>query len=933
MKNSLLTILVIILCQSAFSQGFRVSGLVRDSTENSTLIGVNLILRSVRDTTRWQGTVTDVDGKFQFNNIRPGAYLLKSTYIGYTNYQKRIFIRSGDIDLGTIKMNQSLTTLKGVEINATQIGVQQKGDTIQFNANAYKTNRDATAEDLITKMPGITSDATGVKAQGENVQQILVDGKVFFGDDANIALKNLPAEVIDKIEVFDRLSEQAQFTGFDDGQTRKTINIVTKKGISNGKFGKVYAGVGENGRYAGGGNVNAFKGQRKLSVIGLTNNINQQNFSNEDLLGIAESNNAQGNNGGGGGRGGRGGGGGGGAGRSSQGGSQNNFMVGQQSGISTTHAMGINYSNEWDKIELTGSYFLNNADNIRRTNLERIFITGDSGLFYNERNNATSKNFNQRLNFRLELDLDSANSIVISPSVSQQINKSNSALEGGYSTLSFLEQQILNGNYSYNAGYNFSNNILLRHRFHKRGRSISWNLTTNLSDRDANSDLHSLNDDIVGDTTIHTDQESKQFTKSNTYSSNIAFTEPIAKTGQLQINYTISLTNSDTDKKTFNLNNETGEYTDLNAFLSNVFKNTYLSNRGGISYRFNNRKINFTSGLNYQQADLVNNQEFPTAPELKRSFQNLLPQLTFNYRIARANNLRVIYRTATNAPSISQLQNVVNNRNPLFLKTGNPNLKQDYQQQLTLRYGKTNLDKGSSFLIFLYGNYVKDYIGNTTFIAQRDTVVNGVPLSRSTQLTYPVNVPENWNARTFVTLGLPLGFMKSNVNMNTGFNYNRTPAFINGNRNLAHNYSFSEGIVIGSNHEKIDFTISYTASYVIVKNTINTKSDNNYFNHVSSVRLTWQPWKGMVCSSNLLNTMYSGLGSGFNQSIWFWNASLGYKFLKDQALEVKINAFDILSQNKSINREVTETYIEDSRTNALTQYFMLMATYTLRNFK
>jgi hypothetical protein len=928
-KHLLLIIAAVAAGNISFAQTFSVSGLMIDSASREPLPGVTVVLRAARDTTKWKGTLTGIDGKFRFENVAPGAYRLKATYIGYEAERKFIMVRSADVDAGTLKISQSAVALKAVEVTDTQIRVQQKGDTLQYNANAFKTNRDGNAEDLITKMPGITVDGSGVKAQGENIQQILVDGKPFFGDDPNITLKNLPAEVIDKIEVFDRLSEQSQFTGFDDGQTRKTINIVTKKGVNSGEFGKIYAGAGENGRYIAGGNMNAFKGERKFSVIGLSNNINQQNFSNEDLLGVSGNSTSSG----GGGRGGRGGGGG----RNNGGGNNNssNFQVGQQSGISTTHAMGVNYSNEWKKLELSGSYFFNNSDNDRRTSLERTFIAQrDSGLVYTERNKATSPNFNHRLNMRLEYELDSANSLVITPALSQQRNTSRSALTGDYFTAEDPERHLNNGNYSYNSGYNFSNNLLFRHRFKKRGRSASVNASVTLNDRDANSSLRSLDEDFLNDTTVRIDQQSDQFTSSDTYSSNIAFTEPMGKSGQFQVNYTVSLTKSNTSKQTYDINPETGDHINLDTLLTNVFENTYLSNRGGASYRFNTKKYNFMTGLNFQYADLASNQDFPKPFELQRSFQNLLPQAMFNYKFSPGANLRFNYRTATNAPSVSQLQNVVNNRNPLFLRSGNANLKQDYQHTFTLRYGRTNFKTASSFMIFLFGSYVKDYIGNATFRAEGDTTVNGVRLTqRGTQLTYPINVPQNWNARTFVTLGTPLPVIKSNLNFNTGFNYNRTPALINGRTNLAHNYSISEGIVLGSNHEMIDFTISYTANYVIVKNTLQTGSDNNYFTHLTSLRLVWQPWKGLVFNSNLVNTVYTGLGEQFNQSIWFWNAAIGYKLLKDKSLDIRISGFDLLNQNRSINREVTETYIEDSQTNALTRYYMVMITYDLRKFK
>jgi hypothetical protein len=340
------------------------------------------------------------------------------------------------------------------------------------------------------------------------------------------------------------------------------------------------------------------------------------------------------------------------------------------------------------------------------------------------------------------------------------------------------------------------------------------------------------------------------------------------------------------------------------------------------------------AGINYQHAKLSSDQEFPYAFSLDRSFQNILPQASLNVKFAEGENLRIMYRTSTDAPSVSQLQNVVDNRNPLFLRTGNPDLKQDFNHALTIRYGKTNVDKSSSLLLYLYGNYITDYIGNAAFIANRDTTLNDITLNRGTQLSYPVNMDGFWNARTFVTFGMPVKTIKSNLNLNTGFTYNRTPAQINTDKNLANNYTISQGVVVSSNiSERIDFTVSYTANYTVVKNTLQKQADNNYFNHTSSVRLNWQFWKGLVFDTNLTNTLYSGLSEEYNQSIWFWNAAVGYKLLKDESLEIKINAFDILNRNNSISRDVSETYIEDRRTNVLTRYFMLIVTYNLRNFK
>ncbi|HEY9049218.1 MAG TPA: outer membrane beta-barrel protein [Ohtaekwangia sp.] len=913
--------------QGVLAQAPSLSGIVADSTDHTALIGVTVLLQQAGDTTRRTGTVTDVEGKFSFTGIKPGRYIVKLSYIGYAPCLVRVRITDAPVDLGNIALSLSSTTLKAVEIKGASIQVEQKGDTLQYNANAFKTNRDATAEDLITKMPGLTSDNTGVKAQGEAVQQILVDGKQFFGDDATLALKNLPAEIIDKIEVFDRLSEQSQFTGFDDGQTRKTVNIVTKKGKNNGQFGRVYGGMGENGLYIAGGNINSFKGNRKLSLVGLSNNINQQNFSTEDLLGVTSSSGSSQGGGGGGNRGQRGGG----------NGSSNNFSVGQQNGISTTHSVGLNYADVWSKkVNVTGSYFFNRADNEQITNLRRQYITQqDSGLVYNERSRANSVNSNHRFNLRLEYTIDTANSIVVTPQFNYQKNNAKSSLQGDYAAATHdLESSLANTNQSDNAGYTFSNAILYRHRFRKRGRSWSVSLNTNINNRDGSTNLYSLNKyQSPADSTI-VDQQSSQYTDSYTLSTNIAYTEPVGKHGQVQLNYTPSYTSSKTDKHTYDRNADTNAYTHLDTLLTNVFDNRYITNRGGVSYRFNNRKLNFSSGVNYQYAKLTGDQYFPYTFAIDRAFQNVLPQATFNYRFKAGENLRIMYRTATDAPSVSQLQNVVDNRNPLFLKTGNPELVQDYSHNLTIRYGRTNNDKSSSLLFLVAGSLTQNYITNASYIASRDTVVQGIFLNRGTQLSYPVNINGYATMRTLLTYGLPVAFLKSNMNLSTGFTYNRMPAVINGARNLANNYGISQGLVLSSNvSEDVDFTLSYTANYTIVKNTLQKQSDNNYFNQTGSFKLTWLFWKGFVLTSTLNNTLYRGLSATYDQSIWFWNAGLGYKFLKDKSLEVKVTAFDIFNQNNVISRDVTQTYIEDRQTNVLTRYFMLTLTYSIRHFK
>jgi len=928
----LLGFILLFVAHTSIAQPYSISGKIIESNDTTGLIGVTIVAYPGNDSANSAGGVTDETGSFIIPNLQPGNYTVKASYIGFNTFTRSINIINSDVSVETITLLPSSTTLKTVNVTEKQVRVQQLGDTSQFNAGAYKTNPDANAEDLVTKMPGVTSESGTLKVNGEDVKRILVDGKPFFGDDPNTAMKNLPAEVIDKIQVFDRLSDQAQFTGFDDGNAEKTINIVTKPGKNNGQFGKVYAGYGTDNRYIAGANINLFKGVRKISLIGLSNNINQQNFSTEDLAGVVGTSSGQGRGGMAGGQ--RGGNTRGGGGPRGDGGASN-FLVGQQGGITGTNAIGLNYTNEWNnKLKVNGSYFFNNTNNDNNSTLTRNYVLAqDSGLVYNENSISNTKNTNHRLNARIEYNIDSNNSLIITPRVSIQNSELTRQLDGSNTRIGNFVSSTSNTNNSQTTAYSLSNDILYRHKFAKKGRTASINITTQANDRSTDGTTYSLNQFV--DSFYILDQVYN--TKSNGYtlSSSINYTEPITSKSQLQIEYRPSLTNNIADKQTYDRDTIADTYTDFNNLLSNKYNNTYTSHTGGLSYRFNNEQFNFMAGVNGQYATLEGEQEFPYVFSLSKDFQAILPQAMFNYKFSKSKNLRIMYRTSTNAPSVSQLQNVVDNTNPLLLTTGNPDLKQDYQHRLILRYGATNTKTARNFFVFAFANFANNYIGNATYIPTSDsTFTDGIRIARGGQLSRPVNLDKYFNARSFITYGMPVEAIKSNLNLNLGGSYTHTPALINNAVNFSNNYSTNAGFTLGSNiSENVDFTLGYTGNYSVVRNTLQTQLDNTYFSQATTLKFNWIFLKGFVFNTNFSHNLYTGVTQDFTEQFFLWNASFGYKFLKDRSLEAKITAFDILNQNRAFAQTSTETYNEDSRTDVLQRYLMLQVTYTLRNFK
>ncbi len=885
-------------------------------------------LRDQADSSLVKTGISDSKGKFTLDGLVPGGLIFKVSTIGYQEYIDLFTLKDTTKDLGIITLNKRGKDLSTVTIISKAPPVVQKGDTSQFSANQYKVNPDATTEDLIKKMPGITVDKDGtVTAQGEQVKKITIDGKDFFGDDASAALKNLPSEIVDKIQVFDRLSDQAQLTGFDDGNSQKAINIVTKTAIKNGQFGRAYAGYGTDERYAAGGNVSFFKGDRRLSVVANFNNINQQNFGSQDLLGVTSG--ASANRGGpGGGRGGRGGG---------MGGSES-FSVGQASGISKTNALGFNYSDKWGKkVNVTGSYFYNNStnNNASVTNIETL---GAAKQFSFQDANSNTKNNNHRINMRLEYKIDSNNTLFIIPSVNLQDNKtaSLSSLRTTNAVGDSVNSSLANSNSDRN-GYNIRNNIMYRHSFPKKGRTLSLGFNTTFTKNVGESviDAKYRYYDSLG--VFTRDSLQNQFTDNNTngytLGGSVAYTEPIGKKGQLQIDYNPSFQKNKADQQTYLFDGS--KYTQFDTTLSNRFDNTITTHNAGISYRLSPSKDEqFSVGVNFQHSNLESQRIFPTTTNVDQSFTNFLPNAMWRKKLSAYSNIRVFYRASTNFPSVTQLQDVVNLSNPLRVSSGNPELKQSYTHFLAGRYSYTNTKTSRSFFANIFLQSAGDYISNAIFVAQKDSVIQqGIVLNKGSQLTKPVNLDGYRNLRTFFTYSMPIKVLKTTVNLNAGFTYAKLPGQVNYIPTVTDNYTYNGGIVLASNiSEYIDFNLSYNANFNDARTTGGTVSTSNYVNQAIGGTLNLLNKKGWFIQNDISSQSYSGLSGGLDQRYTLWNAAIGKKFLKNRAGELKLSVFDLLKENQSITRTVTGTEITDSQSEVLQQYFMLTFTYNLKNF-
>lgn len=933
---------LLLLPSLASAQVTSIKGRFLDPASNAPVPQVAVKLTSFADTADVKKATAKDDGTFEITGLGVHSYRLEATRVGYSPLKQVIRVSELNQNLGVLQLMPEAVNIAGVTVTESPAPAIQKADTTEFRASAVKTGKDATAEDLVQKMPGVTVENGQVKSQGENVQQVLVNGRPFFGSDPAAAMRNLPAEVVDRIQVYDRSSDQAEFSGFDDGQQQKTMNFILRD--QKARFGKVYGGFGDENRYQGGGNATWLKGVNRITLIGLSNNINQRNFSPMDLFG-AMSGNAGGGGGGprmmmmGGGFRPPGGGGGGGMrfmGGGGGGFDPSSFFVNQQGGITTTHSGGANYAGQWGKkLAVTASAFVNDMDNENAQLMQRQFLPPqDSLAFYDQTTGSDNKNGNQRFDARFEWTIDSLNSVIVQPRLYFQQNRSRNLTNATNSTLAGSIVNSSDGlTRNHTTGNNLSNRVTLRHRFAKRGRNISADVNMGHNERDGDRAQRSLSqfiqNNVASADTV--DQLTNSGSITNSISTRIAFTEPLTKTWQAQLTYNPQYTRSESDARALALD-PARAYTQLDSTQSNSFTNRNTVQNGGAAVLYTKGPWRWLSQASVQQAKLQSEQEFPETRSFSRTFSDVLPSMTLSANFANRRNMRINWNTSTAPPSINQLQNVVDNSNPLSLSAGNPDLRQTYVNSFSVRMSEADPMRSKSRFLFMNLVRTSHPISNATFTAPSDTVVDGIALARGTQLTRPENLDEAaWTANAFAVYSRPAKFLKSIVSVNGGGSFNQTPSRINAGINRSKTWSVRYGSVLASNiSQNLDFTVSYQGNYNITRNSLSTSTTGDYYAHTLGLRLNMVAKHGIVIRQEASHNLQSGVSNGFDQNVLLWNTTLGKKFFKNDVGELRVTLTDVLQQDRSVSRSFTESYIQDSRDRTLGRFVQAVFTY---NFK
>lgn len=894
--------------QSIKGQSLSISGSILDNDTKMPLYGA---YASIKDSIGGQTNtvMTDMKGKFIITNLFLNHnYLLKISFLGYQSQELTFRKFNRSVNLGKIHLSIQTNVIGEVLIKKAVSLAIQRGDTTEMAASSFKTNPDATADDLIKKMPGITYENGVVKAHGEEVLKILVDGKDFFGDDPSVTLNNFPSDAIDKIQVFDRLSEQAQFTGFDDGQSVKTINIVTKPDRKNSVFGKCYLGTDADSKYTAGGNLHLFNNKTRISFLGLSNNINRQNFSADELAGVSSSKN-------------------------------DGFVIGQQVGVNTTNATGFNLNTVKKKINLTGSYFFNNNNNItNQLILKDKFLAPLPDHYASERDTNSGKKINHRFNFRLEYTIDSSNILIFIPKISLQsgngdkfaakkTTKESNGLE------KFVNESGIASNNN-NTSYNLSNELVYRHKFGLSRRSFSVSIKTSMNNKSSDVLQNGFFRPSL-DNIISADQSTNSRNNGYDLSASLVYIEPLSKKSMLYFNYIASYSHTKKDKETYSTDSVGNLLAHIDT-LSNLFSNDYTNNRFGVSYKIKSKRIKFSLGADFQHAVNKGQQLYPGVYSVNKPFDRWLPSLLFQVKKNQKNNLKFFYRTSTNEPGISLLQNVIDNSQRSEISIGNPDLLQEYTHALTCNYFFGNPEKKMNYSILLSGKYTLDYIGTQVYTAMSDTILHvqhiDIILPKNNQLSHPVNFDHAINIKSLFSMGLPLKVIGCNINCFTGFNYSQTPGYIGERLNIYHLYNLTDGVQVSSNiSERVDFNVTYSWNFNRIINSGLTNFSNEritYRYQVISAKTTNAIGKYWVMQQSANAQIYMGFNN-FNQNTLVWNVYLARKVGRSNQGELRFSITDILNQNKNITHNVTPQYVSDANSNTLHRLFMLMFTYNL----
>jgi len=881
-----------------------ISGTVAESGTSEPLIQASVRLLASRDSNVVKTAVSDIDGRFSISGVKAGRYIVEASYVGYSSQYLNINLRK-NMQLDTMLLSPSSIMLKEATVVGIRTPIKVMEDTVEFNADSYKTQPNAVVEDLLKRLPGVEVDSEGkITSNGKSVSKILIDGKEFFADDPTVASRNLPVSMVDKLQVVDRKSDLARITGVDDGEEETVINLTVKKGMNNGWFGTAEAGYGTDSRYKASFNVNRFWNGNQITFLGGANNVNEMGFGD---------------------------------------GASGRFRrFGGSTGVTASKALGVNFNvGKEDIIRVGGDVMYSYTDRDTWQSTNRQYLFSDSTSYYDNERTARDRGHNLRADLRVQWKPDSFNTVDFRPNFSWNRNDSwsnDSSLTSAGDAMRSPVSRSINSDMSRGTSVEFGGTFIYNHSFRsRRGRSFSVYANYRFSNVRERSDSYSWNRFFqLGDSIDLYDQWTDNRTWSNSVRARLSWTEPIGNVRNgnfITLAYSISYRWNNSDRLTYD---HPVEWPDgwggepviadelvFNDELSNRFRNTYMNQdiRAGYKHVAKNATLDVGLSLVPQTSRSINLLDDARSIP-RRNVLNIAPYLRYRMKFSKSSSLNMFYAGRSSQPSMAQLQPVADMTNPLNIVVGNPYLKPTFSHNFNLRFQNFNLESQRSIMAMVFANMTQNSIvSRTTFDA-----------STGGKTTTYENVNGVWNVRAMTMYSQPLRNKTFTINNHLMGFYSRGVGFNNGERNVSGSFSINESFGIAWRPENLELELRPRYSFQHVSNSLASQPGRDVHSYGGMFNATYYTPFGLVIGTDLNYSATSGYSAGYDTNEWMWNASLSYQFLRARNATVSLRAYDLLQQRSNVRRNVTANYIDDTRYNSLTRYFMISFTYKFTTF-
>lgn len=905
LHQSRLLIVFLFFGMLASAQEYGITGKVIDSQTNEPLEASTIYVESVKDSSMVAYTITDQNGDFvleaRTNSDKLNLFI---TYNGYKPNIRLLELDQKNITLGSVGLELQAEELEGVSVVGERVPLVIKKDTLEFNADSFKTRPDSNVEDVLKKLPGVEVDINGkITVNGKEVDKVLVNGQEFFSSDPKVATKSLPKEIIDKIQITDSKTKTQEFTGEEgDGET-KTINLTVKEDKNKGYLGRLAAGYGTDDRYQVNGIVNYFNDKERISVLVGSNNINNAGFSFDEIYDMVGNSR-------------------GGYSFASSNGLINNFGR----GITTSSTAGASYANaKKGAFEIGANYFFAYSDSYNNQKTSRENILPEGSYFTDSESRFDGSTNSNRGAGEFEFDIDPTLRISVEPVLS--VNRTNS-YDQSTTTSTDLEGNISNSNerstISDGMQRSFSNRIDVLKKLDTLGKFVRLTFRNSNGINEDESNFVS-NRQIFGDQPSEEalDQMRYSDNKQDNYNISVGYRHPLSKSYFLDFGYEFSTNSQINENSVYDRDAADGQYELFNEILSTNYEFETQSQRPSIGIRKEGEKFRFRFNANYLLTDL-SNKDFLHTGTFDRNYENLHFDAMAQYKVNRNFNMRIRYGSSVNAPSVGELQPVRNISNPLNIIVGNPNLGMEKSHRFNFNLDNFNWKERTGFFVYMGAQIQEDKVVRVTAIDEN--------LLRTTTFD---NVDGNFDF--YAGVGYSKQIKKDSsytikINFDPRVNYNNDVSFVNDNKLTAKRLSFTPRLGVGFNFgELLEIEPNYSVTFNNTKYSLDTNDDQNFISHRASLRATTY-WPENIIWGNDFSYSYNGnVSSGYDKDVLFWNMSLGAQFLKDKLL-FKVLAYDLLNQNNNSARTTGADYIQDYQSTVLKRYFMASLTIKFDKF-